>query len=178
MFSPLPHSYIITPLLKQACSPYTLLIREVNKKVNMNTIMMPCMYFFQTQKNWRMSRNNIKLCDLTKRVSYLLRLSPQSGQIWGFLPCSSKTCNIYKPLKRINLESIGRAGPPITCTRPAGFVTVELMDLCDDEGFQSRCFGTRPSLEWLSPQQPTEGRRPEAELWQHFSQTVWCYFAP
>lgn len=64
---------------------------------------------------------------------------------------------------------------PITRTGPSGFVTVELIDLCDAEGFQSRCFGTRPLF---PPLQPREGRRPEAELGQHLSQTLRRYSAP
>lgn len=88
-----------------------------------------------------------KLNCFIKSIKYLVRLSPQSGQRWGFLPSSSVTCNIYKPLKRINQEGNGGAVLPITRARPSGFVTVDLMDLCDAEGFQSCCFGTRPLLE-------------------------------
>lgn len=76
-----------------------------------------------------------------------MRMSPQPSQVWGFLPSSTVTCNIYKPLKRINLGGSGRAALPITSTSPSGFVTMNLMDLCDVERFQSCCSGTRPSLE-------------------------------
>lgn len=57
---------------------------------------------------------------------------------------------------------------PISSTRPSGFVTVDLMDLCDAERFQSCCFGTRPLIEQLPPQQLREGQRPRAELWTAF----------
>lgn len=95
------------------------------------------------------------------------------------MPSSSVTCNIYKPLKRINQECSGGAVLPITSTRPSGVVTVDLMDLCGAEGFQSRCFGTRPFC-WspFPPLQPREGQRPGAELGQHLSQTLPCHSAP
>lgn len=110
-----------------------------------------------------MIQTNTKLNCSIKRVNYLMRLSPQSGQIWGVLPSSSITCNIYKPLKGINQEGTGGAVLPITGTRPSGFVTVDLMDLCDAEGFQSRCFGTRPLLEPI-PSSAAQ-RRTEARGW-------------
>lgn len=81
-----------------------------------------------------------------KRVKHL----NDFGQIWGLLSSSSITCNIYKPLKRISLEGNDGALLPITSTKPSGVVTVDLMDPCDAEGFQSCCFGTRPLLD-LSP---------------------------
>lgn len=79
-----------------------------------------------------------------QRVKHLVRLSPRPGPIWGFLPSSHITFNIYKPLKRINQEGLGRALLPITSVRPPGFVTVGLIDLGGTRGVQSCCFGTRP----------------------------------
>lgn len=99
-----------------------------------------------------------------------MRLSPQSDQVWGFLPSSTITCNIYKPLKRINLGGSGRAALPITSTRPSGFVTVDLMDLCDAERFQSCCSGTRPLLEPSLPsatQRRAEARGPSWDSTSH-----------
>lgn len=110
-----------------------------------------------------MFQTNTKLNGLIKRVNYHMRLSPQSGQIWGFLPCSSIAFNIYKPLKRINQGGTGGAVLPITSARPSGFVTVDLMALCVAEGFQSRCFGTRPLLEPI-PSSAVQ-RRTEARGW-------------
>lgn len=106
---------------------------------------------------WENDLDKYQTKAFNKRVKHLNDI----GQIWGLLPSSSITCNIYKPLKRISLECIDGAVLPITSTRPSGFVTVDLMDLCDAEGFQSRCFGTRPLLE-LSPSSAVDRK---AEAW-------------
>lgn len=108
-----------------------------------------------------------------------MRMSPQSGQIWGFLPSSSITFNIYKPLKRINQEGTGRAVLPITRARPSGFAD------CRFNG-PVWCRGVSITLLWDKTlvgdhsllSSPEKDRGPGAELGQHFSQTVWCYFAP
>lgn len=77
-----------------------------------------------------------------------MRLSPHSSPIWDFMPSSSVAYNIYKPLKRINLQATSRAVFPISSSGPSGLVTVDLMDLCGGGGFQSCCSGTRPLAEW------------------------------
>lgn len=110
-----------------------------------------------------------------KRVNHITGLSPQSGHRWGFLPSGNITFNIYKPLNRINHGGHWWALLPISSTRPPGFVTVDLMDLGNVEGFQSRCFGMRPLLK---PGYIEKGRGPEAKLGQHFAQTLQCYCEP
>lgn len=64
-----------------------------------------------------------------------------------FMSCEASrilTCNIYKPLIGINLQS--NTSNQQHCA--SGHVTVPLMDLCDAEGgVQSHCLGTRPLLE-------------------------------
>lgn len=86
-----------------------------------------------------------------------MTLWPQFGQTQSSVPSSSIKCNIYKPLKRINPECNGGAVLPISSTGPSGFVTVDLIDWCDADGFQSRCFGTRPLLK-LSPSSAAQRR--------------------
>lgn len=78
------------------------------------------------------------------RVNHHKRLSHQPGQLWAFLPSGNITFNIYKPLNRINHKGSGGALLPITSARPPGFVTEPFNG--HTEGFQSRCFGTRPLL--------------------------------
>ncbi|KAF3854930.1 hypothetical protein F7725_022985, partial [Dissostichus mawsoni] len=99
---------------------------------------------------------------------------PSTREIWsmrhGSPPSSSKTCNIYKPLRRINQKGTGGAALPITSTRPSGCVTVDVMDLCHAEGFNHAALG--------QDQQPREGQRPGAELGQHFSQTLRLLLCP
>lgn len=140
---------------------------------------MLCLFVvFKNTDRRRVTQTNTKLNRFIERVNYLMRLSPQSSQIWGHLPSSGITSNIYKPLRRINQEGTGWALRPITSAKPSGFVTVDLMDLCDAEGFQSCCFGTRPLLKPFPPQRSREGQTPGADLWQHFSQTLRCYSGP
>lgn len=125
---------------------------------------MLCLFVvFKNTNRRRMTQTNTKLNRLIERVNYLMRLSPQSSQIWGHLPSSGITSNIYKPLRRINQEGTGGALRPITSARPSGFVTVDLMDLCDAEGFQSCCFGTRPLLKPI-PSSAVQ-RRTDARGW-------------
>ena len=115
---------------------------------------------------------------LLKRLKYLMRLSPQSGQIWGFLPSSSTTCNIYKPLKRINLGGSGWAAPPITSTRPLGYVKVDLMDLCDAQWSITPLWDkTLAGVESLLSY-PEKGRGLGLSWRQHFSQTLLGYSNP
>lgn len=63
-----------------------------------------------------------------------MQLSPQFGQIWDFLPSSSITYNIYRPLKG---QSRGQQQGSTSNHQhqPSGFVIVDLMDLCDAEEF-------------------------------------------
>lgn len=60
------------------------------------------------------------------------------------MPFGNITLNIYKLLKRIDHGDTGGALLPIPSTRPPGFGTEHFNGHSD--GFQSRCFGTRPLL--------------------------------
>lgn len=97
-----------------------------------------------------------------------MRRSPQPGQILLLLPRSTVTCNIYKPLKRINLGASGRAQPPITSTGPPG--SVALMDLCGADRFYQAALGQGTLIvgPQVPGQEPRTGHRPRAELGQHF----------
>lgn len=129
-----------------------------------------------------MIQTNTKLNHLIKGVNYFMRLSPppHSGQIWGVLPSSTITCNIYKPLKRINLQ--GSGGGSASNHQDQAF------RLCDC-GFNGpvRRRAVSITLLWdegpcwsrVSPQQTQGSAEARGLSWdRHFWQTLRRYSAP
>lgn len=115
--------------------------------------------------------------DWIERVKYLMRLIPHCGQIWGPLPSSSITFNIYKPLNRINQEGTGGAQLPISSARPSGFVTVDLMNRATRTGFTLAALGQDPLLKPSSVEK-RKSEAPGLSLDSTSHKTLWCCSEP
>lgn len=112
-----------------------------------------------------------------ERVKYLMRLSPHCGQIWGPLPSSSITFNIYKPLNRINQEGTGGAPLPISSARPSGFVTEDLMNRATRTGFSLAALGQDPLLKPSSVEK-RKSSAPGLSLDSTSHKALWCCSDP